>query len=137
MRVPSGSSNTSARSSGQNSPSWLPSGVIFTLGACGSGAVAQAASARPAMAASSSLMGMLLLVFLRAAMLHQHDIELFLGVARLHLHRDRLADEVRQHAERAGLVFEEKINHRLRGDHPVLARVEGARLAQQLAQDVV
>src|SRR5688572_20272033 len=121
MRVPSGSSNTRARSSGQNSPSWLPSGVIFTLGACGSGAVAQAASARTAMAASSSLMGCSSSFLLERAMLHQHDIELLLGVARLHLHRDRLADELRQHAERAGLVLEEQIDDRLRGDHPVLA----------------
>ena len=29
MRVPLGSSNTSALSCGQNSPSWLPSGVTF------------------------------------------------------------------------------------------------------------
>src|SRR6187401_2600412 len=101
MRVPSGSSNTIARSSGQNSPSWLPSGVIFTLGACGSGAVAQAASARQAIAINGLVMGGFLLW---RAMLHQHDVELLLAVARFHLHRDRLADEVRQHGERGRFI---------------------------------
>src|SRR5258708_39359078 len=49
MRVPSGSSKTIARSSGQNSPSWLPSEVIFTTPPPGVGpGAAQAASASDA-----------------------------------------------------------------------------------------
>src|SRR5258708_39899112 len=49
MRVPSGSSKTIARSSGQNSPSWLPSEEIFTTPPPGVGpGAAQAASASDA-----------------------------------------------------------------------------------------
>src|SRR5262245_51905753 len=68
---------------------------------------------------------------------HQDDVELLLGVARLDLHRHRLADEVAEHRERLRLLLEEEIDHALGGEDPVLARVELARLPQDLAQDLV
>src|SRR5438876_6962800 len=68
---------------------------------------------------------------------HQHDVELLLGIALLDLHRDRLADELRQHGERGRLVLEQDVDHRLRGEDAEFARVEGARLAHDLAQDLV
>src|SRR4026209_1137082 len=48
MRVPFGSSKMSARSCGQNSPSWLPSGVTFTF--CALAASAHPIAASPAAA---------------------------------------------------------------------------------------
>src|SRR6266850_3339339 len=69
---------------------------------------------------------------------HQDDVELLLSVARLHLHRHALADEVGQHLERRRFLLEEAVDHALRGEDAELARlVEGARLAQDLAQDLV
>src|SRR5881394_919633 len=70
--------------------------------------------------------------------LHQDDVELLLSVARLHLHRYALADEAREHFERGCFLFQEAIDDRLRCQDAELARlVEGARLAQDLAQDLV
>src|SRR6185295_12566284 len=63
-------------------------------------------------------------------MSHQHDVVLFLWVARFDLHRDRLADEVRQHGERGRLLLLQEVDHRLRGEHAELLGVKGARLAQ-------
>src|SRR5262245_5155121 len=68
---------------------------------------------------------------------HQDDVELLLRVARLDLHRYRLADEVAEHRERLRLLLEEEVDHALRGEDAVLARVELPRLAQDLAQDLV
>ena len=69
--------------------------------------------------------------------LHQDDVVLLLRVAGFHLHRDRATDELRQHVERGRLLLEEEVDHRLRGkDAELLGRV-GARLAQDLAQDLV
>src|SRR5262245_37960597 len=68
---------------------------------------------------------------------HQNDVELLLGVARLDLHRHRLADEVAEHRERLRLLLEEEVDHALRGEDAVLPRVELPRLAQDLAQDLV
>src|SRR5882672_7524208 len=69
--------------------------------------------------------------------LHQDDIELLLAVARLDLHRDGLADEVAEHRERLRLLLQKHVDHRLRGEDAEFARVELARLAQDLAQHFV
>src|SRR2546428_8738884 len=69
--------------------------------------------------------------------LDENDIELLLPVARLDLHRNGLADEVAEHREGLRLLLQEQIDHRLRGEDAEFARVELARLAQDLAQDFV
>src|SRR6266850_1449344 len=92
-----------------------------------------AAAGRAASASNSKALVMLLP---RGS--HQDDVELLLSVARLHLHRHALADEVGQHFERRRFFLEEAVDHALRGEDAELARlVEGARLAQDLAQDLV
>src|SRR5438477_14796 len=55
MRVPSGSSKMSARSKAQNSPSWLPTGVIFTVRAAASPPGAGSRVAQPATAITASM----------------------------------------------------------------------------------
>src|SRR3954465_8062259 len=40
---------------------------------------------------------------------HQHDVELFLRIARLYLHRDAPADEAGQHFDRRRLLLEEAV----------------------------
>src|SRR5215472_5663894 len=69
--------------------------------------------------------------------LHQDDIELLLAVAGLDLHRYRLADEIAEHGERLRLLLEEHVDDGLGGEDPELAGAELARLAQDLAQDLV
>src|SRR5688572_24324736 len=136
MRVPSGSSKTSARSRAQNSPSWLPSGVILTRGPCVSGPPmpAHPASAKAAMKTESFFMGS---PRRERVILQQHDVELLLRIAGFDLDRHRLADEVLEHGERGRFVLEQEVDDGLRRDHAELARIEGARLAHDLAQDVV
>src|SRR3954466_3442356 len=124
MRVPSGSSKMSARSKAHSSPSWLPSGVTFTFCA----AAGNAASASRKMSRR----------MLSPKGLDQDDVELLLSVARLDLHRHALADEIRQHFERRRLFLEEAVDHALRREDAEFVRlVEGTRLAQDLAQDLV
>src|SRR5882672_12645813 len=102
MRVPFGSSNTSARSCGQNSPSMPPSGVTFTL-------AARAGWARIA-AAAMQIIGIffigasprwLLEVYLGAALQLQHRARL---VGARHLEPEALDDLAsRAHLLRIGL----------------------------------
>src|SRR3954470_12463124 len=73
----------------------------------------------------------------RSVMSHQHDVVLFLRVAAFDLHRHRLADEIRQHREGGRFLFLQQVDHGLRGEDAEFLRLEGARLAQDLAQDVV
>src|SRR3954470_15730585 len=73
----------------------------------------------------------------RSVMSHQHDVVLFLRIAAFDLHRDGLADEVRQHGERRRFLFLQQVDHGLRGENAELLGLEGARLAHDLAQDVV
>ena len=47
------------------------------------------------------------------SVLHQNDVVLLLTQVRLHLQRNRLADEVDQHREMLRLFFEEQIDHLL------------------------
>ena len=53
------------------------------------------------------------------------------------MQRDLLADEVRQHRQRLALLVEEEVDDVGRGEHAELLGVELARLAHQLAQDLV
>src|SRR5690349_24320131 len=151
MRVPSGSSKISARSKAQNSPSWLPMGVIFTVRVAPGEGCWVAHAARPIAASASkkritsSSIGRARITSRRAArcldggqVLHEDDVELLLRIARLHLHRDAPADEAREHLERWRLLLQEAVDDVLRGEDAEFARLaEGARLAQDLAQDVV
>src|SRR3972149_5922925 len=69
--------------------------------------------------------------------LHQDDVELFLQIARFHLQRNRLADEVGEHRHRRGFLFPQQVDDALRRQHAELARLELARPPQDLAQDLV
>ena len=62
---------------------------------------------------------------------------MFLAVAGLDLQRDRLADEVAQHRHVLAFLFQEQVDHGLRGDDAEFLGVELARLAQDFAQDLV
>src|SRR5690606_15769419 len=73
----------------------------------------------------------------RPERLHQHDVVLLLQVQRLDLQRDALADQVAERGERLRFLLEEQVDHVLRRDDAELARVELARLALDLAQDLV
>src|SRR5207302_5490855 len=117
-------------------PSCVPSGVIFTVRAAaapGAGCwVAHAARPITASASNKRMRSSSMQV------LHEHDVELLLRVARLDLHRNAPADEAREHLERRRLLLEEAVDDALRGEDAELARLaERAGLAQDLAQDVV
>ena len=53
----------------------------------------------------------------------QDDVVLLLRIAGLDLQRHRLADEIDELGEAAGLFVEEQVDHALRGDDAVFARV--------------
>src|ERR1700720_1942548 len=72
-----------------------------------------------------------------ARILDQDDVVLFLRVDRLHLQRDRLADEVAELRQALRLLVEKKVDHRLRGKDSELSRAELLRLAHDFAQDLV
>src|SRR6202171_4000537 len=72
-----------------------------------------------------------------ARTLDQDNVVLLLGVDRLDLQRDRLADEVAELRQALRLLVEKKVDHRLRGKNSKLSRAELLRLAHDLAQDLV
>src|SRR5215471_21001795 len=69
--------------------------------------------------------------------LHEDDVELLLVVGGFDLKGNRLPDEVGKHGERLGLLVEEHVDDRLRGEDAELAGTELPRLAHQLAQYLV
>src|SRR5262245_57459140 len=67
----------------------------------------------------------------------QNHVVAFLPVLAFHLQRDRLADELLEHREMLGLFVQEEIDHPLRRDDAKFLRVELARFAHDLAQDLI
>src|SRR5450830_1120083 len=73
----------------------------------------------------------------KAGALHQDDIVLLLIVYRFNLQRDRLGNEVGKLSKSLGFLVQEQIDHILRSEDTIFARIELARLSDDLAQDLI
>src|SRR5574343_556246 len=69
--------------------------------------------------------------------LHQYHVELFLAVGAFHCQRDGLADEVDQHGKALRFFVQQHVDHALRCQNAETLGVKAARLAHDLALDLV
>src|SRR5690606_8540270 len=118
------SSATTSSSSTRPPAAWLRHSSRPTVA---SHAAAEAIGAAASTAATSAA----------RADLHQYHIEHLLRIGRLDLELDRAPDELLQVGKAGGLLVQQHVDDHLRRQHHETRGLELARLAQDLAEDLV